>query len=209
MIYRKCFLYITLVVVFTTLIACDTNSGMDSESDSIVSESVTDFAADPFVGFVQGRPVGTGHYAFFSLQSGLEVEGADSSTTKWDIGIQGTNMIINGGTSGPGSGGAQVIEGIFEEVAEVPQSGWLVDNDEGTAIPAGSGSGWYNYNPVSMVVSPIPGRVLLVRTADGRFAKIKIISYYRGSPEPPTAESEARYYTFDYVFQPDGSHSFE
>ena len=190
------------------LTACDINSGTDDEPNEIVAERVTDFAADPFVGFVDGRPVGTGKYAFFSLQTGLEIDAADSASTAWDIALQGTDMIVNGGSSGPGQGGAQVVEGIFEEIMEAPATGWVVDSDQGTAIVAGSGNGWYNYNPASMVVSPMPGRVLLIRTADGRFAKIKIISYYRGAPETPTAESEARFYTFDYVFQPDGSRSF-
>ncbi len=197
------------LVSLVFLVACDSNSGADEETNDIVAERVTDFAADPFVGFVDGRPVGTGKYEFFSLQTGLEVDGVDSASTAWDIGLQGTDIIVNGGSSGPGQGGVQVIEGIFEEIMEAPTAGWAVDSDLGTAILAGSGNGWYNYNPASMVISPMPGRVLLIRTADGRFAKIKIISYYRGSPETPTAESAARFYTFDYVFQPDGSHSFQ
>lgn len=209
MFNNKYFLYVIFAVVLSTTTACDSTTSNDEADEQIVAERVSDFAADPFVGFVEGRPVGTGHYAFFSLRTGLEVDRADSASVNWDIGLQGTNIIVNGGSSGPGTGGAQVVEGIFEEVSEAPSSGWLVDGNQGMAILPGSGNGWYNYNPVSMVISPIPGKVILVRTADGRFAKIKFISYYKGAPDAPTAESEARFITFDYVFQPDGSRLFE
>ena len=48
----------------------------------------------------------------------------------------------------------------------------------------------------------MPGRVLVVRTADGRYAKVSIQSYYKGAPASPTQASESGYYTFRYVFQP-------
>jgi hypothetical protein len=56
-----------------------------------------------------------------------------------------------------------------------------------------------------------PGVVLGVRTADGRYAKMQIVSYYKGGASVPTgAEGElARFYTFRYVFQPDGSRQFD
>ncbi len=133
------------------------------------------------------------------------VPGADSASTQWDVAFRGTDILINGGTSGPGNGGAQLLEGIFEDITEAPMGGWAVDGSEGPAIPAGSGTGWYNYNPAAMVVTPFPGKVLLIRTADGLYAKMRIISYYKGAPEVPTIDSEARYVTFEYLLQPDGS----
>jgi len=189
---------------------CDANGSTgDNGGENTVSERVGDLAADPYVGFVEGRPVGTGRYTFFSLREDNEIAAADSATTAWDIALQGTNILINGGTSGPGSGAAQVVNGIFEEIKEAPADGWSVDGSEGPAIAPGSGNGWYNYNPTEMVITPIPGRVILVRTADGLYAKISIISYYEGAPDAPTSESTARYYTFDFVLQQDGSRSFE
>jgi len=47
-------------------------------------------------------------------------------------------------------------------------------------------------------ILPIPGRTLLIRTANGNVAKLEIISYYKGAPEDvPTEESS--YYTFRYT----------
>jgi hypothetical protein len=121
-------------------------------------------------------------------------------------------VLVNGGTSGPGEGAAYVAEQPFREVTEVDTDEFETDNaSEGDfAIPQGSGNGWYNYNPNTNVVSPIPGRTVVVRTADGEaYAKIRFISYYEGAPEDPTAgEDESRYYTFEYVIQTDGT-SFE
>ena len=81
----------------------------------------------------------------------------------------------------------------------------LFDSDSasnGLAIPTGSGNGWYNYNPTTHVISPIAGKVIIVKTNDGKYAKVEILSYYKDAPENPTQESEYRYYTFNYVYQP-------
>jgi hypothetical protein len=50
----------------------------------------------------------------------------------------------------------------------------------------------------------------VIRTADGDgYAKIRIVSYYEGAPDDPaSSDADARYYTFDYVYKPDGT-SFE
>ena len=84
----------------------------------------------------------------------------------------------------------------------------VTNSADGFAIPAGSGLGWYNYDPSTHSITPIPGRVLLIRTADGRFAKMSMVNYYKGLPEVPSFDSESRFITFDFVFQPDGSRSF-
>ncbi|GMQ81053.1 MAG: HmuY family protein [Rhodothermia bacterium] len=192
------------------IVGCDSTKMSDERAETAaVSLRITDLPADPFVGFVEGRPVGTGRYTFFSLGESEVVSSADSATTRWDIAFQGTNILINGGTSGPGLGAAQVLDGIFEEILEAPITDWSVDGEIGPAILPGSGNGWYNYNPVAQVITPIPGRILLIKTAGAKYAKIRIVSYYQGAPETPTAESTARYLTFDFVLQPNGGRSFE
>jgi hypothetical protein len=194
--------------------ACDSDS---SDEDNFTGEAtlVEDIAADPATGRdpVTGQPVGTtGHFTLFALKdnrvvsSGASFSAADSASANWDIGFRGTTIIVNGGTSGPGDGGVIVRDGIFEDLADAPATGYAVDSDQGYGVPSGSGNGWYNYNPAAMVLSPIPGRFLVVRTADGKYAKVRIISYYQGAPDPVAPFSDLeRYYTFEYVYQPDGS----
>jgi hypothetical protein len=150
--------------------------------------------------------VGSGNATFFDLGENVIVAESDSATADWDIGFRATTVLINSGTSGPGSAAAQVVEGVFEDMVEAPADGYLQDGAGSFAVPIGSGNGWYNYNPALNLISPIPGRFIVVKTADGLYAKVRILSYYRGAPEnaDPLVD-EARYITFEYVIQNDGS----
>ena len=208
-------------VLLITLSACDdSNPAAPEDTVELDLQTVEDLPADPTVTIGEnGRPQGLNQYTFFSLrdneivlESGAEAR-ADSNSTAWDIALQGTTIRINGGTSGPGSGAAYVAESAFENIVEVDTERLQPDTDEALAIPTGSGSGWYNYNANGQnYIRPIPGRTLVVRTADGDgYAKIRIQSYYQGAPELP-ADRQAhpsRYYTFDYVVRTDGTPSFE
>jgi hypothetical protein len=201
--------FIPLVLLAAAVAACD-DAAPDGDPDPIQASLVEDLPADPATGRDSlGQPVSSRRFTFFSLRDGEAVlaydddDRADSSSTTWDLGFRGTEVIANGGSNGPGDGGIQVVTGAFEDVTEAPADGYS------PALPAGSDNGWYNYNPNTFTVTPIPGRVLAVRTADGRYAKVRILSYYRGNPdEIDPFVDEDRYYTFEYVFQPDGGRSF-
>lgn len=174
------------------------------------SETVRNLAADPTTGVnpTTGQPLGTtGKFTLFSFPNNQAVANADSATNKWDVGFRGTTIIVNGGAIRAGQGGAYVHTGTFEELTTVPTSATFAqDQNAGSlAIPARSGAGWYNYNQATNVISPIPGRVLVVRTGDGKYAKMEVLSYYQNAPATPDASSVQRYYTFRYVYQPDGS----
>ena len=176
--------------------------------DPIKSETVKDLAADPTTISGTGQPLATGKYTFFSFKNGI-VANTDSATNKWDVAFRATTILTNGGTSGTGLGGAVVLTGIFDETKEVPASAvFLQDTKTFLAIPTGSGKGWYNYDGATNIISPIAGKVFLVKTADGKYAKMEILSYYKGTPSKPDASSVGRYYTFRYVYQPDGSLKF-
>lgn len=208
-LYRLTYAFALLALVLVVS-GCDSNDPDDETPVDLEVTRFDDLPADPFTGVgPDGRPVGTGRYTFFSLRDNQQVPVSDSASADWDIAFRGTDVLVNGGTSGPGNGAAQVLDGIFEDLAEAPEAGWAVDGAQGPAVPLGSGNGWYNYNPATMIVSPIPGRILLLRTADGLYAKMRIVSYYRGAPDPPTAQSEARYFTLEYVLQPDGTRRFQ
>ncbi|MBO2010298.1 HmuY family protein [Hymenobacter negativus] len=156
-----------------------------------------------------GQPTSATKYTFYSLANNAQVATADSNTTKWDVGFKGTTLIINGGNSGPGQGGALVQTGLFTDIASAPETGYAVDAAAGKAIPTGSGNGWYNYDGATNIVTPIAGKVILVRTATGKYAKLEIVSYYQNAPATPTATSVSRYYTFRYLYQPDGSRNLK
>ncbi len=208
-------LFLGLALVLT---GCDSTGANDGGDDDLSLTRVENLAADPPTSSGGGRPTGTGKYTFFSLRDSSivlrydESNRADSASTTWDLAFQSTNVLVNGGTSGPGEAAAYVAEQPFQDVTTVKTDAFETDNaNEGTfAIPQGSGNGWYNYNRETNVVSPLPGRTVVVRTADGEaYAKVRFVSYYKGAPDNPTpGEDESRYYTFEYVLQKNGT-SFE
>jgi hypothetical protein len=195
-----------LLIAAVGLAACDSSDPIDDvEPEPLVVERVEDIAADPAEHDPEtGQALDLGQYAFYSLRDNELVlaydaeDRADSTSAEWDIAFHGTDVIANAGNGG----GIQVITGAFEEVTEAPEGGYLSE------LPSGSGNGWYNY--ANVMITPIPGRTIVVRTPDGLYAKVRVISYYESAPDEidPTSDP-SRYYTFDYVLQPDGTRSFE
>jgi hypothetical protein len=148
-----------------------------------------------------------GKYTYFSLGDSSIVANADSTTTNWDLAFAATTIRTNSGTSGPGQGGALVLSDIdFDTLSHAPTSGYSYDTSATqVAIRTGSDRGWYHYDFATNTVTPVAGRVLVIRTTDARYAKLQILSYYKGAPTTPTQSDKPRFYTFKYVYQPDGS----
>lgn len=179
---------------------------------------VKDLAADTVTGLgVDGRPQSAGTTTYYSLVDNKAIASTDAASTKWDIAFSSTKILINGGTSGPGIGGAFVHIGSFDTFTSIPaDSIFKTDNSNAAsfAITLGSGKAWYTYDGLTTLISPIAGRVLVIRTATGKYAKIEIISYYKGGVTLPASASvndklfKQRYYTFRYAYQPNGSKTF-
>ncbi len=183
----------------------------------LVSKSVSDLVADTILGIApSGQPYGAGKYTFFSLENNAVVPSSDSATNKWDIAFRGTSIITNSGNSGPGNGGGFVFTGLFDDLKTIPaDSTFKTDNAPSAyAITSGSNKGWYIYNAPVNLITPIPGRVLVIRTATGKYAKVEILNYYKGGVTPAASTSDdeklkkQRFFTFRFLFQPDGSKVF-
>jgi len=213
-------LFVLLAGLLLMTTGCDSTTGEDfAPAASILVENL---AADPAIRDPQtGRPTATGRFTLYSLRENRVVPNADSATAQWDIGLRQTRIIFNSGASGPGQGGARLVNQIFEEVREIPANIQFATDTTATRLaltPQGNNpNGWYTYTtgvnpaqPQAGVITPTPGRTILVRTADGRFAKVRVLHYYRNRPAniDPLA-AEAGYYTFEFAFQADGSRRFE
>ncbi|PWK15058.1 heme-binding HmuY-like protein [Arcicella aurantiaca] len=199
-------LSISTFALFIIMSSCKKDEVIVKEA--VKTETVKDLAADPTSVSTSGQPTSTGKYTFYSFKNGI-IANTDSATLKWDVAFKATTILTNGGTSGIGQGGASVLSGIFDEVKTIPSTSTFVqDSKTAYAIPTGSGKGWYNYDGANNLISPIAGKVLLIKTADGKYAKMEILSYYKGSPVSPTSSSVSRYFTFRYVYQPDGTQLF-
>ena len=159
----------------------------------------------------QGQPVG-GEFTKFSFS-----ENAIVTTDKWDIAFRGTTIIVNGGakigiTDEPertGSGAVSIVSGIFASVTTFPAAATFAQDAASTyAIPTGSGNGWYSYNSTTHIISPIAGKVFVVKTHDGKYAKFEILSYYQNAPTTPDATSLSPYYTFNFAYQSNSTTTF-
>lgn len=202
---------VAVSLAFMFLISCEKEE-TPAVVDTVITNVVNSLPADTIVQIVNGRPIGAGKYSFFSLESNAIISSADSNSKKWDIGFRGTSIIINGGNSGPGNGGAFTYVGTFEELKTIPaDSVFKVDNAPASYAIS---SGWYSYNQPVNLITPVPGKVLVIRTANGKFAKVEILNYYKGGVTPaasaPDADkiSKQRYYTFRFAYQSNGSKNF-
>lgn len=173
-----------------------TSVGNDCEAHSEINSSVVTPEIRVIKDFNAAAKPNTYHY--FSLIVGTEILSEDAKTTKWDLAFSGTTILVNGGTSGSGKGAALVLEKPFDTVTEAPKDGYKTDEGSGNAIASGSGNSWYKYDMNVHAILPITGRTIIVKTAEGKFAKIEFISYYKGAPEDVPTE-ESKYYTFRYV----------
>ena len=198
------------------LVACS------KEEEAIVlplsAITVNDLAADTVTGLgPDGRPQSAGTTTYYSLVDNKIIASTDAASTKWDIAFSSTKILVNSGTSGPGLGGAFVYVGLFDALKTIPaDSNFATDNAIAAsyAVPLGSGKAWYTYDGLTTLVSPIAGRVLVIRTANGKYAKIEILNYYKGGVTLASTASvsdklfKQRYYTFRYAYQLNGSKIF-
>lgn len=122
--------------------------------------------------------------AYFSLASGKEV--ATNDAKNWDISFQKTTISVNGS--------AQVVNIAFDGLSQTPANGFKKDEGNNKAIPTGSGNGWYNYNMEDHTIEPIANRTIIIKTQNGRFYKLQVISYNKDR-QPHEATG---YYSFRY-----------
>ncbi|GAB5407659.1 MAG: hypothetical protein BalsKO_00240 [Balneolaceae bacterium] len=193
-------LFILTTVLFT---AC---SDSDSEDPTFTGEFET------ATNFQSGL---NGSFTFFDLNSNAAV--TDSNSTTWDLaftddGRGGLQILTNSGTSGPGNGGAIVLDVDINTITEVPSDDqFTVDTGTTLAItstPDVTGS-WFVYtgqtSEPNFAVLPKDPHTILIRTGEGDYAKIEIVSYYEGNPDTSTPEFASLmtrpaggYYTFNF-----------
>ncbi len=187
--------------------ACD--SSETDELSPVVEQLAVDIPANPDA--ERGDPPS---FTFFDLETGTILTKADSNSTKWDLAFSSTTILTNNGSSGPGAGGAQMQDGIFEQLNVAPIDGYRVDQEGEPAV-----ANWYRYNDGSATpahaILAIPGRIIFVKTGEGNYAKVEILSYYKGNPDTSSelfanlaTRPEDRYYTFRYVVLENGRRQF-
>lgn len=205
---KKTFITAFLSLTALVLNSCseDDNNNAPQQPVTVETQTFTNLFANQTGG--QGEVAG-GTYTKFSFSQNAVVTGDD-----WDIAFRGTTILVNGGTAfatdepaRTGEGAVATLSGVlFNEVTTVPAATTFIqDSAAAYAIPAGSGNGWYTYNAETHIITATAGKVFVVKTHDGKYAKLEILSYYKDAPANPTQETETRYYTFNFAYQPEGT----
>lgn len=215
---KKTLTQFTIVFSFAIgLFSCTKSTTSSITPMASVTTTYKDLMADTVLGIdpKTGMPYSAGKYTYYSIENNTIVPKTDSATNKWDLAFMSTTILTNGGSSGGALGGAFIYTGLFDDLKTIaPDSVFKTDNAPVYAITTGSGKGWYTYDGMNNLITPIAGRVLVIRTATGKYAKLEILSYYKGgitlSPSATDADklTKQRYYTFRFTFQPNGTKIF-
>jgi hypothetical protein len=198
-----------LIIAFVAIVlsSCSSSSSSSNEEpnlDPVESKKATNIYAPVTTDRTVNPPVESGDFTKFSLKTGTVV--TDDS---WDIALRGTTILINGGTqigltdepTRTGDGALTLETGTFGSILEAPADANFKQDAAGVyALTKGSGNGWYTYNPQTNQISPIAGKVIIVKTNDAHYAKIEILSYYKDNDASNPVNG--RYYTFNYVYNP-------
>lgn len=195
-------LILLLIALFAVaFVSCEDEN---NEAAEVEIREHQDLPADPSVGrdAETGAPIRLGIPGYFDLESGTEIAADQITSDNWDLMFVGTTITANT------DAGAQIImtDGVIEETQIAPESGYgdIVDD-------------WYMYTGEAPglpqhAILPTAGKLIIVKTAEGNYAKIQVISYYEGNPDTSAPEfanfatrPASSYYTFRYGVQEDGS----
>ncbi|WP_400261034.1 HmuY family protein [Sphingobacterium sp. SG20118] len=223
-----CYICICLLFASCNKENVDPNKQLEDGVSTIISDLAGDVEA-----YVGNGAAGNGnpkekrdfHTFLFRLsdkkQTWLKNE-ADSNANfakkDWDIAFSGqynSTLYVNDGTvnSTPAFGNGSkhkivLVKQAYDQVDTAPS-----DNDfeqksiNGvSAILDDDSQGWYNYDMVSHLAKTALGRTYVIRLSNGKYAKLQMISMYKGAPAAVTDLNwPAPYFTFKYFVQEDGS----
>jgi hypothetical protein len=147
-------------------------------------------------------------WTFFDFSRGSVVDVPHQFGVDWDLAFQRHKMLANGGATNP-KGRAAILnlgEVAFDGVTEAPADGYVEDTiasitadavvTENLAIKA-----WYHYSFLTHLLRP-KANVYVIRTADGKYAKMRLVSYYCDGGKASGC------FTMEYVYQGSGGRRF-
>lgn len=174
---------------------------------------------------------------YFSFTTKKEVAATQVATTEWDMAFGGslTSFISANNSADPANygvgstavGGIAIVEKPFDQVTDVPaasefktgknvfgldkegsratETGWLLYDE--TGLIKGDGSALKKHVAYAMSDK----RTLVIRTAKGDYAKVKMISIYKDAftADKMFINTPMPFFTFEYVVVPKGSTKFQ
>ena len=178
------------------IFSCDDSSDLMS----IEAMMVTNLYTPEFIG--NGPNQQSANFIKFSFKDQTTTEGDD-----WDIAFRGTEILVNGGFPGTnnepartGLAAGYITIGNYGGIKSVNENLLHQDSETQKAIPSTNG-GWYEID--NNVILPYSDKTLVFKTHNSRYAKVKIVSFYKDAPENISSfSSKPEYYTFSYTYQP-------
>lgn len=142
------------------------------------------------------RPVFEG-YQKYSFSKNTVVE-----SDQWDIAFNGYTIIVNGGTSPnadkiaiTGKGALYITEGTLENVTSVE-----LEKLKNHTV---NYTDWGQYGMGTHMVTPIAGKIIVIKTYEGQYVKMRIDSFYKDKgdqkPDANYKNTELGYYSFTFI----------
>lgn len=167
-----------------------------------------------------GNTVGSGkpfEPFYFSFKTGVKIESSRKLSTDWDIAFAkeyNSSISVNNGANpesfgfgAAGKGAMVVVNQAYDQIKEAPSDEEFSKNGITAAgWDSGNGNGWFFYELKTHIAVPVKNRSYVLRTAEGKYAKLQMISMYKGAPAVVSDLNwPAPYFTFRYYVQQDGS----
>ncbi|SEW26361.1 HmuY family protein [Chitinophaga arvensicola] len=219
---------VAIVALIAGMAACkkDDNNTPKKNYEDGKSTVIYDMAGDTRASVGDGidgkekKPFATFLFSFKTGRQSWDTSLANRQSNSWDLAftdLYNSLVIVNNGTKNrsPGKGGSGVgaivlYDKPYADVSTAPDDEYFKSNDlvsigwDGYPLP--SDKGWYFYSLTTHLARAMPNRTFVVRTADGKFAKLELISMYKGNPPAVTDLLwPAPYFTIRYFLQEDGS----
>lgn len=220
-----------LVIMMMLTMACkkDDNNVTKPSYEDGVSTVIYDLAGDTEASVADGiegkekRPFKSFYFKLSGKLQSWDSSDAFRQSGNWDLAftdIYNALVYVNNGTAeGPGKGGSGKgliigVDSAYSKVTTAPDAATMASGNLRFAgwdgYPQPYNTGWYFYSLNTHLAVPIKNRTFIIRTADGKFAKLELINVYQGNPPAVTDLLwPAPYFTFRYYVQEDGSRNLK
>ncbi|HMI04351.1 MAG TPA: HmuY family protein [Pedobacter sp.] len=205
---------VLLLMTAITLLCSCTKKEIKPELQDTKSTVIKDLPGDV------GNTVGSGNEFtpfYLSLKTGAKADPSKVKTSEWDIAFTkeyNSLLVANNGSTpgtpgygGTGTGSFLIVEKPYDQVTLAPSAAeFSASGISGIGWDSGNGIGWFFYDLKTHIAVPVKNRTFLLRTAEGKYAKIEMVSMYKGAPATVSDLNwPAPYFTFRYYLQEDGS----
>lgn len=191
--------YSLFLMVGLLIVSC--GSGGVTNPDESAAKTVSNVRADSSVGWV-----------YYSLDGDSVVPSAQADTDHWDVRMaylkccgqtQQVDVLLNSGTSGPGSTRGAMVSSRFENLRVVPVGIQLRSDDTARSariVPPNviGSSVMFVYDIQTHTLRPSPDRCLVIQTSRGNMYKFQFMSIYQDAVSAPTLDTPLGFYHFRY-----------